>query len=1338
MTAVGQEAKKQFQEQEHLMPKTLGHMNRNEFICFCRAATTVKSGPEYEQLYQFLLQCFLTADNDYDGKVDPEEFDMMVEMAAKDVRRLGLAPTHKQTYATVGERQSARLKLFQAMDADNSGFIGFEEWLQYSLEHIAGKVATAVPGNSSTMYGSKSEFLQFAMNLSQSRASAEYKEFYRFLLQCFEDADQDRDGLVNLQEFDQLVEKAGAFPRSHGLAPMTSELYPNTEARIEGRKKLFDSMDNDKSGKISFEEWLEFTYTHVCEKVKGSMPETEVPYGFDEPGEELASFGRMGRAQFIAFARLAVTDQKSPEFEKLYQFLLQCFAAADNDYDGKVDIEEFDMMVELAAMDVRRLGLAPTHKETYKTTEERRAARKKLFDAMDADGSGYIGFEEWLGYSIGHIKEKVQKAHLSNARQMTGKRDEFIGFVQALSASRSSAEFKQFYNFLLQCFQDADQDRDGKVIFSEFDSMVEKAGAIPRMHGLAPLTADLFATAEARVAGRKNHFDAIDKTKQGYISFKDWLEFTYNHVVEKTAELGARRDASSSRGVAASLGEMRRSEFISFCRAATMNRASPEFEQLYLFLLECFQTADNDYDGKVDVEEFDSMVEMAAKDVRRLGLAPTHKQTYNSATERRAARLKLFQAMDADGSGFIGFEEWLQYALTHITEKVATAPLKDASSMYGSKAEFLRFAVALSRGRKSAEFKEFYAFLLQCFQDADQDRDGKVNLMEFDKMVEKAGAFPRLHGLAPLTNDMYPSASERIAGRKKHFESMDTANQGYISFEQWLEFTYSHVCEKVRGLADAATPVALMQPSNMSRSEFVAFCRRATNDASSQEYEALYQFLLQCFTVADNDYDGKVDVEEFDMMVELAAKDVRRLGLAPTHKQIYNTMEERRVARKRFFDSIDTEGLGHLTFERWLEFAIKHIAGKVDTAPVGDPSNMRSGKEEFLRFITCLSASRASGEYKQFYSFLLECFSESDEDRDGKVSFAEFDKMVEKAGAIPRMYGLAPLTTEMFATTEERITARRKHFEAMDTTGQGFISFEQWLDFTYAHVCKKTDELQKKATSAGGVQSDTHESVREVSQDEFETMGRSQFIAFCSKATSDSTSSEAEKLYQFLLKCFSMADNDFDGKVDLEEFDMMVELAAKDVRRLGLAPTHKQTYKNSEDRRLARKKLFDQVDAEKSGFIRFEQWLDYTLKHITGKVATTSSHGDIANMKGSKEEFLRSVTILTQPDGKETAEFKEFYRFLMECFMEADQDRDGKVNLTEFDQMVEKAGAYPRSHGLAPPSSELYKTDADRIAARKKHFEAMDTVGQGYISFEQWLEFTYDHVCQKVRDMSSP
>merc|ERR1719393_1156153 len=237
----------------------------------------------------------------------------------------------------------------------------------------------------------------------------------------------------------------------------------------------------------------------------------------------------------------------------------------------------------------------------------------------------------------------------------------------------------------------------------------------------------------------------------------------------------------------------------------------------------------------------------------------------------------------------------------------------------------------------------------------------------------------------------------------------------------------------------------------------------ATGDKSSPEFEQLYQFLLECFTAADNDYDGKVDAEEFDMMVELAAKDVRRLGLAPTHKQTYRNGTERRAARTQLFDQINADRSGYISFEEWLEYALRHIAGKVATAPVGDSSNMKSGKQEFLRFISALSLSRESAEFKEFYAFLLDCFRDADQDRDGKVLFSEFDSMVEKAGAMPRMYGLAPLTTDMFATTEARVTARRRPFESMDAAGQGFISFDQWLEFTYEHVCQKAAELQAKA-----------------------------------------------------------------------------------------------------------------------------------------------------------------------------------------------------------------------------------------------------------------------------------
>ena len=40
---------------------------------------------------------------------------------------------------------------------------------------------------------------------------------------------------------------------------------------------------------------------------------------------------------------------------------------------------------------------------------------------------------------------------------------------------------------------------------------------------------------------------------------------------------------------------------------------------------------------------------------------------------------------------------------------------------------------------------------------------------------------------------------------------------------------------------------------------FVVSFKRATTDRSSHEYNELYQFLLKCFTLADNDFDARSD-----------------------------------------------------------------------------------------------------------------------------------------------------------------------------------------------------------------------------------------------------------------------------------------------------------------------------------------------------------------------------------------------------------------------------------------------------------------------------------------------
>ena len=64
-----------------------------------------------------------------------------------------------------------------------------------------------------------------------------------------------------------MVEIAVESPRRFDLAPPTETLYPTDAARIASRKKDFDAMDLDKSGTISFDEWLTYAHKHIVGKV---------------------------------------------------------------------------------------------------------------------------------------------------------------------------------------------------------------------------------------------------------------------------------------------------------------------------------------------------------------------------------------------------------------------------------------------------------------------------------------------------------------------------------------------------------------------------------------------------------------------------------------------------------------------------------------------------------------------------------------------------------------------------------------------------------------------------------------------------------------------------------------------------------------------------------------------------------------------------------------------------------------------------------------------------------------------------------------------------------------
>ena len=241
-------------------------MTKEEYVRFVREAMADKSSDCFKQLYQFHIECFVSADKDKDGKVFMDDFDELITYASIPPRKHGLAPSEEEMYPTEESRKASRAKMFKEMNTAKDGYITIEEWLSFSLKHIQGKVKT-LPKDPLAESVTKKEFLAF-ITKAVDKATPEYKELYYFLLRCFVKADSDHDGCVTAEEFDSMIEVAAAVPRRHGLAPSTKKLYKNDADRLAKRTEEFKKMDTNDSDTISFDEWLKYAVDHIACKVQ--------------------------------------------------------------------------------------------------------------------------------------------------------------------------------------------------------------------------------------------------------------------------------------------------------------------------------------------------------------------------------------------------------------------------------------------------------------------------------------------------------------------------------------------------------------------------------------------------------------------------------------------------------------------------------------------------------------------------------------------------------------------------------------------------------------------------------------------------------------------------------------------------------------------------------------------------------------------------------------------------------------------------------------------------------------------------------------------------------------
>eukprot|EP00282_Hemiselmis_andersenii_P016042 CAMPEP_0114133154 /NCGR_PEP_ID=MMETSP0043_2-20121206/13474_1 /TAXON_ID=464988 /ORGANISM="Hemiselmis andersenii, Strain CCMP644" /LENGTH=1256 /DNA_ID=CAMNT_0001226711 /DNA_START=123 /DNA_END=3890 /DNA_ORIENTATION=- len=416
----------------------------------------------YEVTREQVEEMFASMDVNGDGLVSMAEF-----KAA-----MGLPDDLIAEAQVIEEMHIQAEEVFDTIDADMSGTLEFEELWEYLNQHGA--------------------------SLSKEEAIEKFKAL-----------DENGDGKVSLEEFKKYLQLPDEIPPEAipiGDAPgdaMAEAEMLEEEAHVEVEAE-FDQIDVDGSGFLDFDEiWADleqktgvaisrdaalevFKSIDLNGDGKVSMSEFKIAMGLMPTQEDVEQ--ELHEAAEIDFDIIDKDGSGYIEFDELWADLEQrmggrvsqevargMFDELDVNGDGKVSIVEFKM----------KLGLRPKMEEVM---EEVHADVENEFDQIDADGSGYLEFEEiWAD-----LEQKLGQ-----------------------SIDREQAE---------SIFKELDVNGDGKVSLVEFKMKV----------GVMPTRQEIVEEAHNEA---EEAFDAIDTDGSGYLDLEElWADLQKRGMVELTRE----------------------------------------------------------------------------------------------------------------------------------------------------------------------------------------------------------------------------------------------------------------------------------------------------------------------------------------------------------------------------------------------------------------------------------------------------------------------------------------------------------------------------------------------------------------------------------------------------------------------------------------------------------------------------------------------------------------------------------------------------------------------------------------------------------------------------------
>jgi len=225
-------------------------------------------------------------------------------------------------------------------------------------------------------------------------------------------------------------------------------------------------------------------------------------------------------------------------------------------------------------------------------------------------------------------------------------KEDFIWWVKKAVADRKSYSYSELYHSLLKMFAEADTNNDGLVSKESFSKLVDAAGALPRAYGFAPKDSDLYKTEKDKEEARKKMFDSMDKKSTGVITFDEWLAYSMEHIMAKTATLDPHPIIDHGNA----------EEYKTFIKKAVTNVTGPENVELYWFMLELFTDHDTTKCGRVNISQFPTMMSELVKTPKKLGLSTPDEGQYET----------LFKKYDPRADGNLTIDEWVKLATEEV------------------------------------------------------------------------------------------------------------------------------------------------------------------------------------------------------------------------------------------------------------------------------------------------------------------------------------------------------------------------------------------------------------------------------------------------------------------------------------------------------------------------------------------------------------------------------------------------------------------------------------------------------------------------------------------------